>query len=642
MYSWKSILSLTLALGLALSVGFGGQAALAGLLDDVGSAVGGAASRVKKDLKEAGQEMGLVDKDALPGGVASRVKKINQELDKAEKALTQGAGGPRDRAKRAEQNLQRANSYRLEIDKRYQGKYSPDNPRIKAADRRLAKVEEKVKAALAGEAGSATASTSSPPAGQTTATAAKLPGGAKNRLGKVDKELAQVERVLGKSASADWRAKQADMHLKAAQDYLDEIAKSYPEAMGHPQVQAAQASLARARDKVAALQGKVAADQSQKQKAAASAKDAEALSQEWIDKLKPFVSPNSGKELATYASDDENLWRGWEALHAELAPLWDEYQKTDFSGGKSPELQALEKHLKRYLDNYDGNHASYAKKKAEAAANLGQFVFSKTPPDPANPGGLAKSFKAGDHIYALALATKPWSEIYRSQKNAQVRIDVLIDGKKIHAQFVELKKPEYTARKYLVFEIAPKEITAYSDPDIVYGKTTATLRQGPMEMLDHLSKLAPGKHALDFKIAYYGDTYVQGGFTIEGDDFKVYQAMAQKAAGAAAKSVTLPQARMTNKALEAKMRQLAANAGWPEVYRLNIIDKDWWLDRMSGGNSPVKSRHLAAAIMAKDGDGYFYKVCTFHQPRLITGAWGALELTRTGDRVPVAEENKDK
>ncbi|KMY68854.1 hypothetical protein AAU61_04535 [Desulfocarbo indianensis] len=630
-----------MALGLALGAGFWGQAAQAGLLDDVGSAMGGAASRVKKDLKEAGQEIGLVDKDALPGGVASRLKKINQELDKAEKALAQGAGGPQDRAKRAEQNVKRANTYRLEIDKSYKGKYSPDNPQIKAADRRLAKVEEKVQAASSGEA-SAAAPAASAAGGQTTQASAKLPGGAKNRLGKVDKELAQVERVLGKSASADWRAKQADMHLKSAQDYLDEIAKSYPEAMGHPEVQAAQASLARARDKVAALQGKVAAADSHKQKAAASAKDAEALSQEWIDKLKPFVSPNSGKELATYASDDENLWRGWEAIHAELAPLWDEYQKTDFSGGKSPELQAVEKHLKRYLDNYDSNHASYANKKAEDAAKLGRFVFSKEPPDPANPSGLTQSFKAGDHIYALALATKPWSEIYRSQNNAPVRIDVLIDGKKIHAQFVELKKPAYLARKYLVFEIAPEKITAYSDPDIVYGKSTATLRQGPMEMLDHLSKLAPGKHSLDFKVAYYGDTYVQGGFTIEGDDFKVYQAMAQKAAGAAAKSVTLPPARMTNKALEAKMRELTANAGWPEVYRLNIIDKDWWLDRMSGGNSPVKSRHMAAAVMAKDGDGYFYKVCTFHQPKLITGAWGELELTRTGDRVPVAEENKDK
>lgn len=634
--------------------------AQAGLLDDVGNAVSSAASRVKKDVKEAGQEIGLVDKDKkLPGGVTSRLKKLNKELDKADKALAKGAGSPQDRAQRAQSYFQKANSLRQEIDKRYKGKFSADNPQVKAADKRLAQVDEKIQVALA-EGSKTVASEADSPAAATTATtspaattaaaakpaaadaSAKLPGGAKNRLGKTDRELAKLERVLNKNAAVDWRAKQAGLHLNQAQTYLDEIAKNYPQAMGHPDIKAAQERIDQAKGKIAELDKQVAGAEAQKQQAAAGAKDAKALSQEWVDKLKPFITSNSGKELVTYSTNDQMLWQKWEPIYAELAPLWEQYQKIDFGGKKSMELNMIDQQLGRAVERYKENRAKYEKTQAAAAAILGQIVFSKAPLDPAKPSGTTRNFEAGDHIYGLVQATKPWSEIYRNKNKAMIRIDVNIDGKKIHAQFVELRKPEYLARKYLVFEIAPKEMTAYSDPDIVYGKTTATLRQGPMEMLDRLSKLSSGKHKLDFKVANYGKTYAQGGFEIEGSDFKAYQAMAKEAAGAAAKSVTLPKAKMTNKSMEAKMRELAVNAGWPEVYRLNIIDKDWWIDRVSGGDSPVKSRHLATAIMAKDKDGYFYKVCTFHQPKLITGAWGSLELSHAGARVPVPKENIDK
>ena len=99
-----------------------------------------------KDLKKAGQDLGIVDKEkpaqtnagsdsaqkaTLPGGVTSRLKKIDKELDKAEKALQKGAGTSKDRAKRAQSSLKRAQKIRSEIDKRYKGKFSPDNPEVK-------------------------------------------------------------------------------------------------------------------------------------------------------------------------------------------------------------------------------------------------------------------------------------------------------------------------------------------------------------------------------------------------------------------------------------------------------------------------------------------------------------------------------
>ena len=88
---------------------------------------------------------------------------------------------------------------------------------------------------------------------------------------------------------------------------------------------------------------------------------------------------------------------------------------------------------------------------------------------------------------------------------------------------------------------------------------------------------------------------------------------------------------------------LLRNAGWSNIHRINIVDKDWWTDRTSGGNSPVKSRHIAAAALAKGSDGgYFYKVCTFHQDKLISGAFGKLYLSHQGDKVPVPAKNIDK
>jgi hypothetical protein len=52
---------------------------------------------------------------------------------------------------------------------------------------------------------------------------------------------------------------------------------------------------------------------------------------------------------------------------------------------------------------------------------------------------------------------------------------------------------------------------------------------------------------------------------------------------------------------------------------------------------------MAAAALAKGSDGeYYYKVCTFHQDKLITGGFGKLYLSHQGDTVPIARKNIDK
>jgi hypothetical protein len=75
------------------------------------------------------------------------------------------------------------------------------------------------------------------------------------------------------------------------------------------------------------------------------------------------------------------------------------------------------------------------------------------------------------------------------------------------------------------------------------------------------------------------------------------------------------------------------------VLKLHIVDKDWWINRVAGGNSAIESRHMAAAAAYKDADNkHYYKICTFHEHRLITGGFGPLELTHQSPPIPISAE----
>ncbi|MFH0782387.1 MAG: hypothetical protein V2B20_10620 [Pseudomonadota bacterium] len=105
----------------------------------------------------------------------------------------------------------------------------------------------------------------------------------------------------------------------------------------------------------------------------------------------------------------------------------------------------------------------------------------------------------------------------------------------------------------------------------------------------------------------------------------------------------MPAARMTNISLQNEMIAELKNRGWSNVRRLVIVDKDWWNDLVSGGNSPVKSRHIAAVAATKAADGsYYYCRVTFHQQKLASRGFGKLALTRTGEKKPILEVNIDK
>jgi hypothetical protein len=281
-----------------------------------------------------------------------------------------------------------------------------------------------------------------------------------------------------------------------------------------------------------------------------------------------------------------------------------------------------------------------------ACAQAGQIVFSKQPIDPANPTNLTTVFKAGDPIYALFIADSPWRALLKAQDRTEAKVMVFMEAPSGEDnQYITMKTPAAIDSKTLLLDIAPEptRMRTYSDPAYEYGEGRGYRKIGPIAFTYTLGQLKPGKHEIAFSAKYFGDTFAAGKITIEGPDFATYTALHEQLKNAASANALMPEAKMVDKAMEATMRKLLANAGWPAVIRLVIVDKDWWLDRASGGNSPIVSRHIEAAAAAKDADGsYFYKHCTFHQRKLISGGFGPLELTKQGVKRKISAANINK
>lgn len=269
------------------------------------------------------------------------------------------------------------------------------------------------------------------------------------------------------------------------------------------------------------------------------------------------------------------------------------------------------------------------------AAGAGKVVFSTKPIDPAAPSNLTTTFKAGERIYALMQWERPLAEVYKGKNQFMARLE--IDGEAVHYQYVTFKSPEALKARSFAMEIAPDpgSMKAYKDPAISWGAGHRKLKVGPEAYTFFLGQLSPGKHTVALRDHDFGDSHTTGSFTIEGSDYGAYAKLHEQMKGAVAASVTFPEAKMKNASLEAEMKKLLGNAGWKGIKRFAIVDKDWWINRVAGGDSPVESRHMAAAAEACDAQGCYFKVCTFEQRSLLGGGFGKLELARQGDRTPL-------
>jgi hypothetical protein len=439
--------------------------------------------------------------------------------------------------------------------------------------------------------------------------------------------------------------------LKSAVYYYENILKkcqrtSSPCDPDHPEIASLGSRIAAMQTNVSGLNAELdntaAANAAAVAQQQAKAQTAEADCEAWNQRMQVFTEGD--KALYRCVAANDAGMPDCISDYNQATGLKKEFDETPLAANPCGALNSTLSDLNRYMENFKPRYDRYTEEQAVAKASLGEIVFSKKPINPGNPANLTTQFDAGDHIYGLIRTTRPWSEIYGKDSDADVMVNVKMDGKKIHAQFVKLKSPALMGRQYLVFEVAPDpgEMTAYGDPDREYGFSTPTLRQGPNELTHHLGQLGPGQHTMEFDVSYYGTTWSKGAITLDGNDYQRYASLHEQIAEQVFQSVTLPAAKMTNKTMVAEMESLLENAGWEDIHRINIVDKDWWLDRVSGGDSLVKSRHLAAAALARDDEGTYYKVCTFHQDRLLTGGFGDLYLSHQGDRVPIPEGNIDK
>jgi hypothetical protein len=277
------------------------------------------------------------------------------------------------------------------------------------------------------------------------------------------------------------------------------------------------------------------------------------------------------------------------------------------------------------------------------SAQEGSFVFSNKPIDPANPQDLSTTFSAGDHIYGLIQLPQAWRAVGKVDPEGKLVMAVYttIDAKRLAAR-MELLADRHLNAEHLLFDIAPAlaEMTAYRDEGVVYGDAPGGIRKGACQITEYLAQQAPGKHVLTFWVLIDGKKMAPGELTIEGSDYSFYKALHDDIKQELSAGRAFPPAKMTNLAMQEKMVALLKNAGWSDVIKLHIVDKDWWLDRVAGGASMIQSRHVAAAAAYQDTDGqYYYKTCTFHEHRLLSGGFGPLELTQQGLPVPISPES---
>lgn len=381
-----------------------------------------------------------------------------------------------------------------------------------------------------------------------------------------------------------------------------------------------------------------APQQQQKEETQAVVDTSEDACKQWSEDLEPFMGGDKG--LQAYPTEDENLIQGWRKRYSEARTMVSKYP-----AGTCGRADSVAKYIHQKLDDFEQIDSSFKAQAAQAKLDQGGFYFSKSPVSTPENVAVAETFSAGDNIYGIITMKKSWKEVYNKEKDFSIRIDVKIDGKKVHAQFVTIKSKEYSAKDYLVFNVAPavSELKAYSNPNIEYGKSDASTIQGPNELTHHLAGLSPGKHSFEFSLYWYGKVWAKGGFTVDGESFASYKTLHEQIAGGVESSRTLPPAKMHNEELEKKMVALLENAGWDNVYRLNIVDKDWWIERVNGGNTAVKARYMAAAALTDKKDGtYEYRTCTFHQDKLLTGGFGELYLSHQGEAVLINRDNIDK
>lgn len=321
-------------------------------------------------------------------------------------------------------------------------------------------------------------------------------------------------------------------------------------------------------------------------------------------------------------------------------------QRSDSSQAKQKKLSATDQtpqDMRQAANSTEiASKAGSTKTGAVPKGDTGGSVFSRSPISPDAPPTSVSTFSAGDKIYGMLKAAKPWKALLGSSDYLIVYF--YIDGKQKVSKTVGLKRPDLLERDFVIIDIAPdpKDMGTYADRDIIFPEKDG-YKFGPELFTKYISELPPGKHSFRLEVKAYNEVYAAGEFSISGDDYSIYSERLAAVKESVGTQEKMPRAGMTNIAMQNEMIELLKNAGWSDIRRLVIVDKDWWNDLVEGGNSSIKSRHIAAAAAAKAADGSFYYArVTFHQQKLLSGGFSKMELTHTGEKKPILEQNIDK
>jgi len=295
----------------------------------------------------------------------------------------------------------------------------------------------------------------------------------------------------------------------------------------------------------------------------------------------------------------------------------------------------------------------------------GEIVFSKKMINPASPADLTTQFQAGDNIYSVAYFEKSILEMARSSSVKHVDMEIFI---------YELKPPLYDyqqpsemqletsplrvsgdalQKNYLPLDIIPgtNEMTAYGSQDLVYKKFGPKF-YGPVKFAERMSQLEAGEHTIIVKVNCNYNFVSEGKLVINGDDYTVYNKIANELNEAASniktKDAVMPKAALSDKKLESEMinafkaSQTYQDRVKGEVLRVVIIDPDWMI-RRNELTGIILHRYIRAAIAVKNSDGTctVWQNVTFQQD-YVSNSFQQTKFDGIGDPFKIPCENVSK
>ena len=192
----------------------------------------------------------------------------------------------------------------------------------------------------------------------------KFPSGAKRCVKQIDTAIKNARRVIDSTgpSAADYRIKQANMEMQAADSAWEDLQKKYPEAVDHPEAVEAKKNIDAMYADIKAYESG-AAEKQQASDQADAVRQTE--SNEWIEKINVYMESGSEKHFISGYTEQADDMNKRMKLFAELSELFNEYQAASFSEGKTDELTRLEKDVEYKLNIFKTELMSAAERYIE-------------------------------------------------------------------------------------------------------------------------------------------------------------------------------------------------------------------------------------------------------------------------------------